>query len=71
MQGAAPGIGVANRLWLFSDRLPFKVYHGAPSERGGFAHISFFLCTAHLFRFVTSRLASSSRQVKWPIDCPK
>eukprot|EP00752_Nemacystus_decipiens_P004533 g4139.t2 len=25
MQGAAPGIGVANRLWLFTDRLPFKV----------------------------------------------
>ena len=26
MQGAAPGIGVANRLWLFTDRLPFKVW---------------------------------------------
>lgn len=25
MQGAAPGIGVANRLWLFTDKLPFKV----------------------------------------------
>ncbi|CAN0161159.1 unnamed protein product, partial [Hapterophycus canaliculatus] len=25
MQGAAPGLGVANRLWLFTDRLPFKV----------------------------------------------
>ncbi|CAM9937676.1 unnamed protein product [Ectocarpus sp. 12 AP-2014] len=25
MQGAAPGIGVANRLWLFTDRLPFKL----------------------------------------------
>ncbi|CAM9769058.1 unnamed protein product, partial [Laminaria digitata] len=25
MQGASPGIGIANRLWLFTDRLPFKV----------------------------------------------
>lgn len=26
MQGASPGIGIANRLWLFTDRLPFKVW---------------------------------------------
>ena len=25
MQGASSGIGIANRLWLFTDRLPFKV----------------------------------------------
>lgn len=26
MQGAAPGVGVASRLWLFTDRLPLKVF---------------------------------------------
>lgn len=25
MQGAASGIGVGNRLWLLTDKLPFKV----------------------------------------------